>query len=109
MSILISGIDMPKDNELLCINIYPGGKVCINLDLECKPIASAFPVYGVTAKDISSVCSYERAWYDAFVNALRQTHQRVMKHPELMEYVPPYQLRIAAEIIESISGLAEDA
>ena len=41
MSILIKGIEMPKDGEMLCVNIYPDGKVCINLDLECKRIATA--------------------------------------------------------------------
>lgn len=44
MSILIKNIEMPKDGEMLCINIYPDGKVCINLDLDCKQIATAVPV-----------------------------------------------------------------
>lgn len=44
MSVLIKGIDMPKDGGLLCVNIFPDGKVCINLDLECKRIATAVPV-----------------------------------------------------------------
>ena len=44
MSILIKGMEMPKDEEMLCINIYPDGKVCINLDLECERIATAAPV-----------------------------------------------------------------
>lgn len=35
---------MPKNEEMLCINIYPDGKVCINLDLDCKQIATAVPV-----------------------------------------------------------------
>ena len=42
--ILIKGMEMPKDGEMLCVNIYPDGKVCINLDLECKRIATAVPV-----------------------------------------------------------------
>ena len=44
MSILIRGMDMPKDGEMLCINIYPSGTVCINLDLKCKRVANAVPV-----------------------------------------------------------------
>lgn len=44
MSILIHGIEMPKDGELLCINIHPDGKVCIGLDLDCEQIATAIPV-----------------------------------------------------------------
>ena len=44
MSVLIKGIDMPREGELLCINIYSDGKVCINLDLDCKQIATALPV-----------------------------------------------------------------
>ena len=44
MSILIKGMEMPREGELLCINIYPDGKVCIDLDLECSQIATAVPV-----------------------------------------------------------------
>ena len=44
MSILIKGLDMPTDGELLCINIHPDGKVCINLDLECEKVGEAVPV-----------------------------------------------------------------
>lgn len=44
MSILIKGMDMPKDGEMLCINIYPSGTVCINLDRKCKRVANAVPV-----------------------------------------------------------------
>ena len=44
MSVLIKGMEMPKDGELLCINIHPDGKVCINLDLECEKVGEAVPV-----------------------------------------------------------------
>lgn len=44
MSILIKGLDMPKGDEMFCINIYPDGKVCIDMDLKCKRIATAVPV-----------------------------------------------------------------
>lgn len=44
MSVLIKGIDMPKDGGILCITIYPDGIVCLNRDLECKRIATAVPV-----------------------------------------------------------------
>jgi hypothetical protein len=44
MGIYIEGLEMPKIGELLCINIYPNGKVCINLDLDCKQVATAVPV-----------------------------------------------------------------
>ena len=40
---------MPKDGELLCINIHPDGKVCINLDLSCKNVvgtAVSVPPHG---------------------------------------------------------------
>ena len=37
-------MEMPTDGELLCINIYPDGKVSINLDLNCKQVATAIPV-----------------------------------------------------------------
>lgn len=42
--IYIANMEMPKDEEILCINIYPDGKVCINLDLDCKQVATAVPV-----------------------------------------------------------------
>jgi hypothetical protein len=37
-------MEMPTDGEFLCINVYPDGKVCINLDLDCKQVATAVPV-----------------------------------------------------------------
>lgn len=49
MSILITNIDMPKDDEMLCINIHPDGKVRINLDLSCKNVvgtAISIPPHG---------------------------------------------------------------
>lgn len=51
MGIYIKGMEMPKDGELLCINIYPDGKVCINLDLKCKQIATAVPIPSQTRGD----------------------------------------------------------
>jgi len=42
--IYITGIEMPTNSELLCINIYPDGKVCIDLDLHCQQVATAIPV-----------------------------------------------------------------
>ena len=44
MSILIRGLDMPQGEEMLCIDVYPDGKVCIDLDLHCKRVATAIPV-----------------------------------------------------------------
>lgn len=44
MSILIKGMEMPTNDELLFLRIYPNGKVTIDMDLECKQIATAVPV-----------------------------------------------------------------
>lgn len=44
MSILIKGMKMPKEDELLCIRIYPSGKVTIDMDLHCKWVAEAVEV-----------------------------------------------------------------
>lgn len=44
MTILINGMEMPKDSEMLYINIYPSGKVTIGMDLRCKQIATAAPI-----------------------------------------------------------------
>ncbi len=42
MSLLIKGLKMPKkEDELLCIRIYPSGKVTIDMDLQCKQVAEA--------------------------------------------------------------------
>jgi len=44
MSIYIKGMEMPKDNEILCINIMANGNVYYSLDLNANPIANAFHV-----------------------------------------------------------------
>ena len=44
MSILIKGMKMPTKGGILCINIYPDGKVTHDLDLKCRKIATAFSV-----------------------------------------------------------------
>lgn len=45
MSLLIKGLKMPKkEDELLCIRIYPSGKVTIDMDLQCKQVAEAVEV-----------------------------------------------------------------
>ena len=44
MSILIKSIEMPRNDEMLFLKIYPNGKVTIDGDLECKQIATAVPV-----------------------------------------------------------------
>lgn len=42
--IYITGVEMPRDGGVLCIDIHQDGKVCIALDLRCKQIATAVPV-----------------------------------------------------------------
>jgi hypothetical protein len=42
--ILISGIGMPKEGQMLYIDIYPDGKVAHDFDLSCKQIATAVSV-----------------------------------------------------------------
>lgn len=44
MSILIQGMEMPKDDEILCININANGDVYYNLDLSVNTIAKAIHV-----------------------------------------------------------------
>lgn len=39
--IIIKGMEMPKKDGLLSINIWPNGSVTIAMDLECKPVARA--------------------------------------------------------------------
>lgn len=35
---------MPTGDEMLCINIFPDGKVTSHFDLRCMPVAKAVPV-----------------------------------------------------------------
>ena len=42
--IYIKGLEMPKDGEILCIQIMPSGKVSPALDIKCREIARALPV-----------------------------------------------------------------
>ena len=44
MSVLITGIEMPKNDEILCINIKSNGDVYYNLDLGVNTIANAVSV-----------------------------------------------------------------
>lgn len=66
MSILINGIEMPKDDEILCINIHPDGKVYINLDLDCKQIATAtsVPPHGRLVEDTAVIDQIDD-WLDS--------------------------------------------
>lgn len=42
--ILIRGMELPKSGGILCINIFPEGKVTRQLDLSCEQIATAVPL-----------------------------------------------------------------
>lgn len=42
--VYIEGIKMPVGEELLCLNIFPDGKVTNHFKLRCDGIARAFPV-----------------------------------------------------------------
>ena len=44
MSVLIKGMEMPTNDKMLFLRIYPNGKVTIDMDLECKQIATAVSV-----------------------------------------------------------------
>lgn len=44
MGIYIPNMEMPKEEELLCIRIYPNGKVSIDMDLACKQVATAVQI-----------------------------------------------------------------
>ena len=67
MSILIKELDMPEGNEMLCINISPDGRVCIDMDLKCKPVAQAvkIPPHGDLIE--------RKAAYDSILNGMVMT------------------------------------
>ena len=44
MGVYIKGMEMPTGDEMLCINIFPDGKVTSHFDLRCMPVAKAVPV-----------------------------------------------------------------
>lgn len=72
MSILIKGVEIPKDGEMLFLDIYPDGKVCIISDLDCRQIATAVPVppHGRLRKRIVYRGEVYNALESARVNAL---------------------------------------
>ena len=80
MSILIKGMDMPKAGELLCINIYPNGKVCISLDLENKQIATAVQV----PKHLRLIDA------DALYNHMREAHDKWRENPKEYMSINPF-------------------
>lgn len=45
--------------------------------------------------------------HDDLVKSLRETRERVRKHPEVAMYVPPYQLSAAVDAIEELVGKVE--
>lgn len=78
MSILIRGMEMPKDGELLCIDIHPDGKVCINLDLSCEKVGTAIPVppHGdLIERDALGIRGAEKDAYDALIVEKNQFFQ----------------------------------
>ena len=44
MGIYIKSMEMPTGDEMLCINIFPDGKVTSHFDLRCMSVAKAVPV-----------------------------------------------------------------
>ncbi|MBQ3502503.1 MAG: hypothetical protein IJA72_02450 [Clostridia bacterium] len=96
MGILIQGIEMPKDDEILCINIKSNGDVYYNLDLSVNTIANAIriPPHGRlidadelavhkfvgTENDISfsdgGAC-YRRGWDDA-IEAIMENAETII-------------------------------
>lgn len=86
MGIYIKGMEMPKDGELLCINIYPDGKVCINLDLDSKQIATAVsvPLHGrLIDADKLGIQDAEKQAYEAY---LQEKGEDFIEEP-LLEYL----------------------
>lgn len=41
--------------------------------------------------------------YDELVKSLRETQERIRSKPDILMYVPPYQLTAAADAIEALS------
>lgn len=60
--ILILGMELPKKDGLLSINIWPNGSVTIAMDLECKPVARAveLPEHGDLIDRDALLAEYER-------------------------------------------------
>lgn len=70
MSILIQGIEMPKDDEILCIEIKSNGCVYYNLDLSVNTIANAtrVPPHGRLI-DADELKAKQQEDADLFINA----------------------------------------
>ena len=87
MGIYIKGMEMPKDDEILCIDIHPDGKVCIDLDLRCKQVASAAPVpeHGdlIDRDEMREIAIslLDKAVTDQEANAIREMWSRLGQMP----------------------------
>ena len=90
MSILIRGLDMPKDGEQLCIDINSGGRVCINLDLTCETIASAV-----------SVSEIEDASLDRIVPITKTDHTDVNCTKDSIEVKPDGEVFIQRQDLQT--------
>lgn len=65
--ILIRGMEMPKSGRILCINIFPDGKVTRQLDLSCEQIATAVPLPEGHGRMIDAdALKKKRHWTDDF-------------------------------------------
>lgn len=64
MSIYIKGMEMPKDNEILCINIMANGNVYYSLDLNVNTIANAVhvPPHGRLIDADEDTSNYVTIW-----------------------------------------------
>ena len=66
--IVIRGMEMPKSGGILCINIFPDGKVTRQLDLSCEQIATAGPLPEEHGR-LGDLDALDRAFTDLRFNA----------------------------------------
>lgn len=106
MSLLIKGMDMPKNGEMLCINIYPDGKVSRNLDLACAKIAQAveLPPHGRLI-DIDETVAQLQEMSDVIGEAFPyDSRERRLGIEKGLADARRYLLELAPTVIEAEEG-----
>lgn len=88
MTLLIKGMKMPKNgDELLTIDIWPGGKVSINLDPMCKTVGTAVevPTPHGRLKDADELIKHDHQHYEHLSDEFYITVRDIENAPTVIE------------------------
>lgn len=88
--ILIRGMEMPKSGGILCINIFPDGKVTRQLDLSCEQIATAVPLSDGHGRLVDA---------DVLLEQIRDGFEEAEKWRDAVENDPEIKPRAEATVV----------